>query len=153
MTPEKLIFDVVAGLLVALLLLVGKAQWPLIRNLFDAESRRQAKQISGTWKATEVFHDSRSQNTYTMHIKCRGGQVTGTHVCLTGPEDEGKTFDLRGTYKDRILTFAWAPSSREELESGTVTAILDQDRHLAGHGLYIEPADGKVHTSTYTATR
>jgi hypothetical protein len=152
MNPEKLILDVVAGLLVALLSLVGKAQWPLIRNLFDDESRRQAKQISGTWKATEVFHDSRSQNTYTMHVKCRGGQITGTHVCLTGP-DAGKTFDLRGTYKDRVLTFAWTPSSREELESGTVTAILDQDRHLAGHGLYIEPADGKVHTSTYTATR
>ena len=152
MTPGNFVLDVAAGLLVALLSLVAKWQWPLISSLFDEESRRQAEQVSGSWKASEVFHDSKSRNTYTMHLKCRSGQITGTHSCLTGP-DEGKTFDLRGSYKDRILTFAWAPSSREELESGTVTAILDQDRHLAGHGLYIEPADGKVHTSTYTATK
>lgn len=152
MTPESFAIDVAAGLLVALLSLVAKWQWPLIRSLFDAERRRQAAQVSGSWKATEVFLDTNSQNTYAMHLHFRGDQVTGTHVCLTGP-DEGRTFDLRGTYKDRVLTFAWTPSSRAELESGTVTAILDQDRHLTGHGLYIEPADGKVHTSTYTATR
>ena len=152
MTPQNFVLDIAAGLLVALLSLAAKWQWPMIRSLIDEESRRQAKQISGTWKASEIFHDSNSQNTYAMDIKCHGGQVTRTHVCLTGP-DEGRTFDLRGTYKDRVLTFAWTPGSREQLESGTVTAVLDQDRHLAGHGLYIEPADGKVHTSTYTATK
>lgn len=152
MTPESFILDVAAGLMVALLSLVAKWQWPLIRSLFDEESRRQAEQVSGSWKATEVFHDSDSQNTYAMQLNCRSGQVTGSHSCLTGP-DEGKTFKIHGTYKDRVLTFAWAPNSREELESGTVTAILDQDRHLAGHGLYIEPVDGKVHTSTYIATK
>jgi hypothetical protein len=152
MTPENFILDVVAGLTVTALSLAANWQWPLIRSLFDEESRRQAEQISGSWKASEAFHDSNTKNTYTMHISCRGGQVAGTHICLTGP-DEGRTFDLRGTYKDRVLTFAWAPTSREELESGTVTAILDQDRHLAVHGLYIEPVDGKVHTSTDTATK
>lgn len=85
-----------------------------------------------------------------MKIKCRGGKVTGTHTCLTGP-DEGKIFDLSGSYKDQVLTFAWVPNSREALESGTVTAILAQDKRLVGHGLYIEPGDRKVHTSTYIA--
>jgi hypothetical protein len=87
-----------------------------------------------------------------MVLSCRGGVVTGTHTCLSGP-DQGRVFELQGSYKDLILTFAWFPSSREALESGTVTAKLVQDGVLAGHGLYIEPGDGKVYTSTYSARR
>ena len=87
-----------------------------------------------------------------MEINCKGGQVTGTHTCLTGP-DEGQKFDIAGTYKDQILTFTWMPSNRTVLESGTVTARLVKDRQLEGHGLYIEPADGKVYTSNFTANK
>ncbi len=152
MTLDKFVFDVAVGLVVGLLTLFARWQWPLIRSLFDGESRRQAAQVSGTWKASELFADTNTKNTYTMEIKCRGGKVTGTHICLTGP-DEGRVFDLSGSYKDQVLTFAWVPNSREALESGTVTAILAQDKRLAGHGLYIEPGDRKVHTSIYEANR
>jgi hypothetical protein len=152
MSPEKFIFDVAVGLVVALLSLFAKWQWPLIRSLIDAESRRQGAQISGTWKAIEDFSGSSTQDTFTMELTCRGGKVTGTHTCLTGP-DEGKKFDIRGSYKDQILTFTWMPSSREALESGTVTAKLTQDRRLEGHGLYIEPNDGRVYPSTFAADK
>lgn len=101
MNPEKFAFDVTVGLVVALLTLIAKWQWPLIRSLFDEESRRLAAQVAGRWKASELFADTK-MNTYTMEIKCRAGQVTGTHICLSGP-DEGKTFDLRGSYKIRCL--------------------------------------------------
>jgi hypothetical protein len=149
---EKFIFDVAVGLVVALLSLVAKWQWPLIKSLFDAESRRQGAQISGVWKAIESFSGTNTQDTFSMEVTCRGGKVTGTHTCLTGP-DEGKKFDIRGNYKDQVLTFAWMPSSREALESGTVTAKLAKDRRLEGHGLYIEPDDGKVYTSTFVADK
>lgn len=149
---EKFFFDVLVGLAVATLTWVVKWQWPFIRSLFDAESRRQASQIKGTWQATEFFSGSKTQDTFTMEIDCRGGRVTGTHTCLSGP-DEGKKFDIDGTYKDLILNFTWVPSNREELESGTITAKLAQDRLLEGHGLYIEPDDGKVYTSDFTANK
>jgi hypothetical protein len=149
---EKLIFDVIVGLVVALLTLIAKWQWPLIKSLFDEESRRQARQIDGTWNATEDFSGSNTQNTYTMKINCRGGRVTGINTCLSGP-DQGKDFDTEGAYKDQILTFTWMPSSREVLESGTVTVKLERDKLLVGHGLYIEPADGKVYTSIFKATK
>ena len=149
---EKFIIDVAVGLVVALLTLVAKWQWPLIKSLFDEESRRLAAQVAGTWDANEQFSGSNTQNTYAMEVNCRGGRVTGMHTCLNGP-DQGKKFDLVGTYKDQILTFAWMPSSREALESGTVTARLVQDKQLEGHGLYIEPQDGKVYTSTYSAKK
>lgn len=149
---EKFIIDVIVGLVVALLILVAKWQWPLIKSLFDEESRRQAAQIAGTWDATEDFSGSKTQDTFTMEINCRGGRVSGTHTCLTGP-DQGKRFDIEGRYKDQVLTFAWMPSSREALESGTITAKLTQDRLLEGHGLYIEPHDGKVYTSAFSAKK
>ena len=149
---EKIVLDVFVGAIVAILGVIAKWQWPFIRSLFDEESRRQAAQVSGLWEAIEQFPASHTQNKYTMHVKCRGGRVSGQHVCIDGP-DKGKTFDLNGSYKDQILTFTWAPFDREALESGTVTARLSKDKLLQGHGLYIEPDDGKVYTSTYTATK
>lgn len=149
---EKVILDVFVGAVVALLGIVAKWQWPIIRSLFDEESRRQGAQISGSWEAIEDFPASKSQNKYTMELKCRGGRVTGQHVCIDGP-DKGKTFNLNGSYKDQILTFTWMPDNRAALESGTVTARLSKDKRLEGHGLYIEPDDGRVYTSTYTATK
>ena len=149
---ENLIVDVIVGGVIALFGIIAKWQWPVVRSLFDEESRRQAAQISGSWKATEVLSKSKEQNEYRMDIGCRGGQVTGKHTCTKGP-DEGKAFDLKGTYKDLILAFTWMMSNREGLESGTVTVKLSEDKKLGGHGLYIEPDDGKVYTSTFTATK
>lgn len=154
---EKLVVDVIVGGVVALLGIIAKWQWPAIRSLFDEESRRQAAQVSGSWESTESFpatssQNPSSQNKYAMDISCRGGQVTGKDICIEG-FDKGKSFELRGTYKDQILTFTWRPHLREALESGTVTARLTKDKRLEGHGLYIEPDDGKVYTSTFTATK
>jgi hypothetical protein len=152
MGPDQFVFDVAVGLAVAVLTLVGKWQWPLIKSVFDAEGRRLAAQVNGRWKAIEAFSGSSTTDTFTMDIVCRSQRVTGTHTCLTGP-DEGKRFDIVGTYKDQILTFTWAPSSREALESGTVTAKLVEDKVLRGHGLYIEPKDGLVYTSVFSAAK
>jgi hypothetical protein len=148
---EKFIYDVIVGLLVAFLTLVAKWQWPLIKSLLTEESRRQAKQINGAWDVTEDFTDA-TQDTFTMELNCKGGRVTGTHTCLAGP-DQGQTFDIEGTYKDQILSFTWMPKNRAALESGTVTAKLTHDRQLEGHGLYIEPSDGKVYTSNFIAKK
>lgn len=149
---EKLIVDVIVGGVVALLGIFAKWQWPAIKGLFDEENRNQAAQISGSWEATENFLATNTKNRYVMEISCRSGRVTGKHVCTDG-FDKGKTFDLRGTYKDHILTFTWTPKPRHALESGTVTAKLFRDGMLEGHGLYIEPDDGKVYTSTYEAIK
>jgi hypothetical protein len=146
---EKVLYDVVIGGLVALLTLAVRWQLPFIRSLFDEESRRQSKQISGTWNAKEVFADG-SEDNFIMDIHCRWGRVTGKHTCHSG-YDEGKTYDIEGTYKDQILTFGWKPSNSVGLESGTVTARLVTDRRLEGHGLYVEPADGKIYTSIFKA--
>lgn len=145
-------FGMAVGLVTSIVVAIAKWQWPLIKSVFDAEGRRVAEQISGEWNATEIFSGSASTDTFTMRIICRSGRVTGMHTCLSGP-DVGKSFDITGTYKDQVLSFTWAPSSRAALESGTVTAKLSQDKLLEGHGLYIEPADGKVYTSTFTATK
>jgi hypothetical protein len=148
----QFIFDVVVGLVVAAISIVAKWQWPLIKSLFDEESRRQARQVSGTWNAVEYFLGSSAKDTFKMEIICRGGRVTGTHTCLSGP-DIDKKFNIEGTYKDQILSFVWKPTDDSALESGTVTARFVQDKRLEGHGLYIEPEDGKVYTSKFDATR
>jgi hypothetical protein len=151
---EKLFYDltvgVSSGVLTAALALVANWQWPLIQSWFDKEIRRQARLIEGQWETTEVFTASNTQGTYTLEINSKGRRVTGTLRGLTGP-DQGTEFDVEGTFKDLILTYVWTKRGPRALESGTTTAKLVRDGELEGHGLYIEPGDGKVHTSTFTA--
>lgn len=149
---EKFLLDVLVGLVVAVLSLIAKWQVPFFRSLIDAESRRQAKQINGNWRATEEFSGSRDKDTFAMTLSCRGSRVTGSHIGLTGP-DQGRRFDISGSYKDQILNFTWTPDNKTALESGTVTARLVSDGRLEGHGLYIETDDGRVYTSIFTAHR
>jgi hypothetical protein len=97
-----------------------------------------------------VFADS-TQDTYILEINPKGRRITGTLKDFVGP-DKGYEFDIEGTFKDLILTFMWTKKGPRSLESGTTTAKLVQDgSQLEGHGLYIEPDDGKVYTSTFTA--
>lgn len=148
---EKFVYDVVIGVFVAVLGIAAKWQWPLIRSLFDAESRRQARQIVGTWNARELFADG-TQDEFLIDMYCSGGKVSGSHRCLAG-FDKDRTFHIDGTYKDQVLAVRWMPSDNSLLESGTVTAKLMQDGRLQGHGLYVEPTDGRVYTSEFIAQK
>jgi hypothetical protein len=145
------ILDVAAGLFTGFLTLVATWQWPLIKSLFDRESRRQAKQIAGQWTARETFADG-THDEFLLEIDCVSGRVTGAHSCMAGV-DQKKQFPLVGTYKDQIVNFTWMPRDHSLLESGTVTARLVRDGELDGHGLYIEPTDGKVYASAYSARK
>jgi len=147
-----ILHDTLITIIVALLTLVASWQWRFIKSLFDAEIRRQSKQIIGKWNVIETFNDGTEDN-FTMELNCRGGKVTGTHYCNSG-FDEGKEYDINGMYKDHILSFKWMPKDSEMLESGTVTVLLlPNNKLLDGHGLYIEPDDGKVYTSTFKASK
>jgi hypothetical protein len=85
-------------------------------------------------------------------MKCKGGKVTGNHYCMGG-YDKGGKYKIHGAYKDQILSFTWTAHKSDPLESGTVTVRLGADGRLRGHGLYIEPSDGNVHTSIFAAKR
>jgi hypothetical protein len=148
---DVFIIGLASGLTVALLLWIFKIQSHFFKNLFDEESRRQAKQINGEWKASETFADG-TIDSFKLELKCIGGKVDGRQDCLTG-HDEGKSYRIEGTYKDHILNFTWIPLNEQSIESGTVTARLIKDHNLDGHGLYIEPDDGKVYTSKFMAEK
>jgi hypothetical protein len=148
---QTLIIDIATGLLTAFLILVGQKQWLFVQSLFDRESRRQARQITGSWTATETFADG-TNDEFHVEIHCIGGRVTGTHRCSAGVDCKLE-YPLVGTYKDHVINFTWMPRDHSLLESGTVTARLLRDGELDGHGLYIETDDGKVYASKYIAKK
>lgn len=143
---------VTGGLITAVLILVIKTNASLIQSWFDKEMRRQAALITGKWRATETFADRRSKDVFIMDLKCRGHRIKGTLDCIEG-YDEGESFELEGMFRDLMLTFVWKKKGERALESGTVTVRLPLPREgeLEGHGLYIEPRDGKVYTSKFEA--
>lgn len=96
---EKFLADVAVGILISAVIWYLKVQWPLIRGLLDAESRRQAAQIKGRWNVTEKFADGTSSLS-VMVVKCTGGQVSGTQFCREG-FDEGEDYHLRAVTKIR----------------------------------------------------
>lgn len=149
-TLAKPAYDLSIGVIGGLLLLFLQWSWPWLQGIFDKDLRRQAKQISGSWAATEDFQGSSETDTFRIEISCTGGRVSGKYICLTGP-DAGETFSIHGTFKDQILTFLWSKEGNRAIESGTVTARLTTAKQLEGHGLYIEPGDEKVYPSNFFA--
>jgi hypothetical protein len=143
-------YDLMMGVLGGLVVLFLQQSWPWLQSIFDKDLRRQARQISGPWAATENFLGSNETDTFRMEIACVGGRVTGKYICLSGP-DADDTFSIHGTFKDQILTFIWSKEGNRAIESGTVTARLTTGKQLEGHGLYIEPGDEKVYPSTFFA--
>jgi hypothetical protein len=149
-TMAKPAYDLVIGVIGGFVVLLLQRSWPWLQSIFDGDLRRQAKQIEGSWEATENFQGSSDIDTFRIEISCVGGRVSGKYICLTGP-DAGETFSIHGTFKDQILTFLWSKEGNRAIESGTVTAKLTTAKQLEGHGLYIEPGDGKVYPSTFFA--
>jgi hypothetical protein len=143
-------YDLIIGVVGGFVVLLLQWSWPLLQSIFDKDLRRQAKQISGSWSATENFQGSSEVDTFRVEISCVGGRVSGKYICLTGP-DAGETFSIHGTFKDQILTFLWSKQGNRAIESGTVTARLTTAKQLEGHGLYIEPGDEKVYPSKFFA--
>lgn len=124
----------------------------LIQNWRNEELIRVARLIEGKWQATETFSDDNSNSEFTMNLKCSLDQaVTGTQVCTSG-FDKNQEFELTGSFRDTVLTFMWRKKGERALESGATTVKLVREGVLEGHGLYINPADGKVYTSTFTAS-
>jgi hypothetical protein len=148
---KTILVEVIVGAILAVLGAIVKWQWPLIRSLFDAESRRQASQIEGSWNGHEHFADG-AKDDFILKISCRSGIVKGTHYCVGG-YDQHKEYEAEGRYKDHILSLRWAPKSKSALESGAIAARLVSDGKLEGHGLYVEPLDGRVYTSKFSATK
>jgi|BogFormECP12_OM1_1039635.scaffolds.fasta_scaffold71132_1 hypothetical protein len=140
---------------VLLTVLERKFWWNFVIGKLTKEARRQSKQISGKWKTKEDFNSAdfpKDICMYDMELICNGGIVKGTQTCVDG-YDKGKTYVVTGTYKDQILNLAWTRKDMSSLESGTASAKLNTDGHLEGHGIYLEPDDGKIHTSTFAAER
>jgi hypothetical protein len=149
-TMAKPAYDLIVGVIGGFVVLLLQRSWPWLQSVFDGDLRRQAKQIEGSWEATENFQGSGETGTFRIEISCVGGRVSGKYICLTGP-DAGEPFSLHGTFKDQILTFLWSKEGNRATESGTVTAKLTTAKELEGHGLYFEPGDGKVHPSIFFA--
>lgn len=123
----------------------------LFRSWRNKDIEEIAKHIDGRWNATEVFSDDGSKAIFSMEFKCIGTQVTGVFLGVSGKVDKGSEFDLSGSFKDRVLSFTW--KKRNSLESGTVTVLLTRDNELEGHGLYVNPKDGKVYHSKFSAKK
>ena len=148
---NDLLIGIAAGLIAAGIGFFIKKNLVLIQNWRNEEIIRIARLIEGKWQATEIFSDDNSQSVFTMNLKCRLDQVvTGTQVCTSG-FDNNQDFDLTGSFKDTILTFMWRKKGERAMESGATTVKLVREGELEGYGLYINPADGKVYTSTFTA--
>ena len=151
--------EITRGVVVGLIV-TGLAAWiglnlSWLRSWMDQEWKGQFAKIAGDWAAEEIFaYGTQPKNTYSIHVERSGYKILGVMKCLTGvPADVGKDFDIEGSFKDLILRLTWTKRGAGTLESGTLTLKYKEGGKLVGHGLYFEPDDEQIHTSTFEAHR
>lgn len=154
---EKFVYDievgVLAGLLTSLLILAIDHYWSLIVSIFQQDIRRVARLLEQEWTATETFSDDNTTDEYSMKLRCRGREVSGTMFCTNGP-DKNREYQLKGSFDSLILTLTWVPKDAVALESGTITAKLVKDgKALEGSGIFYSPITERIHTSVFAAHR
>jgi hypothetical protein len=135
--------SVCAGLTVNLIIfLVGKGYIPLV-NLFTEGS------IGGTW----ISEYREGQNTYHETISVRQvGRAIKAVAILTEDGKQTEKQEIKGTYKNQILTAEYWSTEKHVIERGTFTLRRVTPQKLDGFFTFFSGDPLQLQQSRYTWT-
>jgi hypothetical protein len=114
---DNLIAGFVSGLVVTLFVVVFRSFWrSVIVPWFEDRVYKDVK-IEGTWYTVNPTIVGERPETVTL--KRHGHSVSGSLICNSG-EDEGRIYNLHGTFRNMILTLFYESVDQECLDRGTI---------------------------------
>lgn len=149
---DRFLFAMLAGLATAFTLeIVIKSFWQRVARPFLEELAYKDSRIEGRWEATATLDDRRVERVWEMSQ--RAHQVEAM-ITSTGGFDKGRTFKMKGTFKNMILTGVYNPTDTSRADRGTYTFKLTKDGQcLEGHIAHYSTETERVAADRYILRR
>jgi hypothetical protein len=121
---NNFVAGVIAGLVVALFVLVMRAIWQrLVIPWFEDRVYKDAR-IEGPWFSLYPLDVYRRQE--TISLSRHGHYINGTISCTNGP-DAGEQYEISGSFRNMILPLIYETSDPSKTDRGTITLKLEQN--------------------------
>jgi hypothetical protein len=112
---------------------------PWYENLLYKDAR-----IEGTWKSTTDYNGY--TETELWKFKQIGHHIDGTVIVLDG-DDVGKSYIVKGIFKNLILTLTYFATDKSAVDRGTLNLMLINNGHtLSGYGTYYYDPEHTIKT-------
>lgn len=155
MFGNAVVTGIVAGLVTAGLLWLGRAVWkdqvePWWENLVYKDTRLDGS----NWHAV-LETDVVEKYEEDVSLKQVGHKVYGTMTCVEGPEsDKGHSYKFNGSFRNSILSATYFATDRSALDCGSFSLQLkDNGNKLEGHVSYYFDPDHLIMSRPYVWTR
>ncbi|MGL4318688.1 MAG: hypothetical protein ACRCTL_19020 [Pseudomonas sp.] len=127
----SIIIGVISGLATSAIGLVIRSLWiNSIKPAYENTIYRDAK-IEGKWHGIMVFeyddnldeHKNSGTNEYIMEVYRQGHSISGMFLGTSGG-DEGRVFDISGSFRNLIFTTIFESKNKQCIERGTLNLML-----------------------------
>lgn len=142
---------IVSGVLVTIIVVVFNQIWlKIIQPWYEDRVFKDAR-IEGQWKAKVTFDTEETEELW--EIRRQGHSISGTITAVKGA-DQGRTYDVEGTFSNLILTVSYRSTDPGSVERGTVTMILQNNGQTfkGSSAFYFDP-DHAIRSSEYECTK
>lgn len=137
---ENIAIGIVSGLLTAFLVIVIRKLWVSVVVPWYEECIYKDAHIEGTWEG--VYPELELKEIITL--KRNSHFVEGIIAIVEGP-DQGKTYEVTGTFKNLILTASYNSLNKQNLDRGTYTLMLrNNGSSLEGYSAFYEDDSNKI---------
>jgi len=137
---EPIAIGIISGLLTTFIVVVIQKLWSgAIEPWYEERIYRDAK-IEGTWEGLYPEIDLKE----VVTLKRTAHKVEGVVAIVEGP-DQGKTYEISGTFKNLILTASYSAVDRRSLDRGSYTLMLKNNgQRFEGFSSFYEDTGSKV---------
>lgn len=137
---EPIAIGIISGLLTTFIVVVLQKLWVSAIEPWYEERIYKDAYIEGVWEG--VYPELKLKEIITL--KRKSHCVEGVIAIVEGP-DQGKTYEISGTFKNLILTASYNSVNRQSLDRGTYTLMLrNNGSKLEGYSAFYEDDTSKI---------
>lgn len=140
MPLEAVAIGIISGLLTTFIVIVIQKIWVSAVEPWYEERIYKDVKLEGVWECQYPTLNLKEKIT----LKSVAHRVNGVVVIVQGP-DQGKTYEISGSFKNLILTASYHSVDRKSLDRGTYTLMLKNNgSKLEGYSAFYEDVRHEV---------
>ncbi|MER2513588.1 MAG: hypothetical protein ABTQ25_14415 [Nitrosomonas ureae] len=144
---------IISGLITALLILIFRYWWLGILRPWYEERVYKDSRIDKTWYAYTDDSKGTEPEELQWNLKQVAHEIHGTIICLGGL-DKGKSYEVKGSFHNLILTAVYKSTDSTALDRGTISLMLTNNgQTLKGYCSYYSSSSNAIATCSYECER
>ncbi len=139
---SNLLIGIIGGVIASMIVVIIRSFWLRIFIPWFEERVYKDAKIEGTWHA--IFTETEDLREEIVTLERIGHKISGSISCISG-YDKGKNYNIKGTFKNLLLTLSYNSSDRVSLDRGSMTLMLVRNGDmLSGHSSFYEDISHSV---------